>query len=373
MWDPATARASCRHRPPLSRRTERSMTQLDLVDPVAPDQAEPRSPTAERLDRLDEMLSRYLGPTVIRAMADDDVTEVYVNPQDGAIRLDTRSRGKVASGVTIDAHRVEMFLNAVAARLGVTLTSDSPRLEAELPAATFAGSRLQGFVPPVTAGPAFNIRKPPSVIYSLDHYVGGGTLTPIQCAALRSGIAERYNILIAGGTNTGKTTLANAVLREITDRFPSERLVVLEDTVELQCSAQDHLALRTNRHVTLADLVKSALRTSPNRIIVGEVRGVEALDLLDAWATGHPGGVATVHAASAEGALLRLDRLAQRANVPPQHHLVAEAIHLIAVLEGSNARRRVTDLVCVAGLDRDGRYVLQRPTTTHATTSGASV
>jgi len=334
------------------------MAQLELLDPVAPDQAEPRSPTAERLDRLDEMLSRYLGPTVIRAMADDDVTEVYVNPQDGAIRLDTRSRGKVASGVTIDAHRVEMFLNAVAARLGVTLTSDSPRLEAELPAATFAGSRLQGFVPPVTAGPAFNIRKPPSVIYSLDHYVGGGTLTPIQCAALRSGIAERYNILIAGGTNTGKTTLANAVLREITDRFPSERLVVLEDTVELQCSAQDHLALRTNRHVTLADLVKSALRTSPNRIIVGEVRGVEALDLLDAWATGHPGGVATVHAASAEGALLRLDRLAQRANVPPQTMLVAEAIHLVVVIEGGNRGRRVTDVVRVRGLNTDGRFVL---------------
>src|SRR5207302_6952763 len=211
----------------------------------------------------DEMLSRYLGPTVIRAMADDDGTQVYVNPQDGAIRLDTRSRGKIASGTMIDAHRVEMFLNAVAARLGVTLTSDSPRLEAELPAATFAGSRLQGFVPPVTSGPAFNIRKPPSVVYSLDDYVAGGTLTRTQCAALQSGVTERYNILIAGGTNTGKTTLANAVLREITDRFPSERLVVLEDTVELQCAARDHLALRTNHHVTLADLVKSALRQAP--------------------------------------------------------------------------------------------------------------
>jgi P-type conjugative transfer ATPase TrbB len=334
------------------------MATLELIAREANERDNNRSPAAERLDRLDEMLSRYLGPTVIRAMADDDVTEVYVNPQDGAIRLDTRSRGKIASGTMIDAHRVEMFLNAVAARLGVTLTSDSPRLEAELPAATFAGSRLQGFVPPVTSGPAFNIRKPPSVVYSLDDYVANGTITSTQCAALRRGIGERYNILIAGGTNTGKTTLANAVLREITDRFPSERLVVLEDTVELQCAAPDHLALRTNRHVTLADLVKSALRTSPNRIIVGEVRGVEALDLLDAWATGHPGGVATVHAASAEGALLRLDRLAQRANVPPQPALVAEAIHLVVVIEGGNKGRRVTDLVRVNGLDTDGRFVL---------------
>ena len=334
------------------------MAQLDLVAREAHERPEQPSPAAERLGRLDEMLSRYLGPTVVRAMADDDVTEVYVNPQDGAIRLDTRSRGKVVSGTTIDAHRVEMFLNAVAARLGVTLTSDSPRLEAELPATTFAGSRLQGFVPPVTCGPAFNIRKPPSVVYSLNDYVAAGTLAPSQCAALRRGITERRNVLIAGGTNTGKTTLANAVLQEITEQFPVERLVVLEDAVELQCAARDHLALRTNRHVTLADLVKSALRTSPNRIIVGEVRGVEALDLLDAWATGHPGGVATVHAASAEGALLRLDRLSQRANVPPQALLVAEAVHLVVVIEGGNQSRRVTDVARVHGVDAEGRFVL---------------
>ena len=125
--------------------------------------------------------------------------------------------------------------------------------------------------------------------------------------------------------------------------------------------------------MTLAQLVKSALRTSPTRIVVGEVRGSEALDLLDAWATGHPGGVATVHASSPEGALLRLDRLAQRANVPPQRHLVAEAIHWIAVLEGSHARRRLTDLVRVEGLDREGHFVLHRPTATAPTPSGDSV
>ena len=117
------------------------MATLGLIAREAKERDNNRGPAAERLDRLDEMLSRYLGPTVIRAMADDDVTEVYVNPQDGAIRLDTRSRGKIASGTMIDAHRVEMFLNAVAARLGVTLTSDSPRLEAELPAATFGSTR----------------------------------------------------------------------------------------------------------------------------------------------------------------------------------------------------------------------------------------
>lgn len=316
----------------------------------------------EAPDRLSEMLSRYLGPAVLPAFADDDVTEVYVNPQDGAVRVDTRSRGKVDTGTTLAAHRVEMLLNAVAASVGVTLTPDTPRLEAELPEPVFRGSRLQGFLPPVTSGPAFNIRKPPAVVYPLDDYVRTGILTGTQRAVLEEALVNHRNVLIAGGTTSGKTTLANALLHEITLRFPQERLVILEDTVELQCTARDHLALRTGRHVVLAELVKSALRTSPNRIIVGEVRGSEALDLLDVWATGHPGGVATVHASSAEGALLRLDRLAQRANVPPQAELIAEAIHLIVVIEGGNAGRRVSDLVRVNGLDATGRYVLDRLT-----------
>jgi P-type conjugative transfer ATPase TrbB len=316
--------------------------------------------TVSTMTQLSEMLARYLGPTVTPAFDDEDVTEVYLNPQDGAIRLDTRSRGRVETGTRLAAHRVEMLLNAVAVGVGATLGPETPRLEAELPDAVFHGSRLQGFLPPVTSGPAFNIRKPPAVVYPLDEYVEYGILTPAQQAVLQWAVLGHRNVLIAGGTNSGKTTLANAILREITERFPQERLVILEDTVELQCTAQDHLALRTGRYVTLAELVKSALRTSPNRIIVGEVRGSEALDLLDAWATGHPGGVATVHASSAEGALLRLDRLAQRANVPPQTELIGETIHLVVVIEGGNAGRRVSDLVRVAGLDARGRYRLHR-------------
>ena len=185
-------------------------------------------------------------------------------------------------------------------------------------------------------------------------------LTVSQRLELRRAIQERRNILIAGGTNSGKTTLANALLKEITDLFPRERIVILEDTVELQCAGNDHLALRSCPAVSLEQLLKSALRTSPNRIVVGEVRGAEALHLLDAWATGHPGGVATVHASSAVGALARLDRLAQRANVPPQRELIAETVHLLVVIEGGSTGRRITDLVTVTGLDERGRFLLRR-------------
>ena len=316
--------------------------------------------TAEQDQQYAEMMARYLGLGVLAAVADDDVTEIYVNPQDGALRFDTRSRGRIEGRARIDAHRLEMFLNAVASRLGITLGAEHPWLEAELPAADFRGSRLLGFVPPVTAAPAFNIRKPPRTIHPLDAYVATGMASAAQRAALRNAVLSHANILIAGGTNSGKTTLANAVLKEVTDLFPQERVVVLEDTVELQCAAADHLALRSGPSVSLAQLVKSALRTSPNRIVVGEVRGAEALDLLDAWATGHPGGVATVHASSAAGALLRLDRLAQRANVPSQRPLIAEAIDVIVVIEGGSGGRRITDLAHIDGLDARGEYIIRR-------------
>lgn len=330
-----------------------TLEQLDLAVTNSDDRE------AER-DRVAAALARYLGPGVTQGFADDDVTEIYVNPQDGTVRCDTRSGGKIATGQRLPAHRVEMFLNAVAASTGATLTREHPRLQAELPTAIFGGSRLQGFVAPLTAGPSFTIRKPPTTVYSLDDYVDAGILSRDQRALLADAVDSHRNILVVGGTNSGKTTLVNAVLKEITDRFPQERIVILEDTVELQCSAPDHLALRTGPQVSLAELVRSTLRTSPDRIVVGEVRGPEALDLLDAWATGHPGGVATVHASSPEGALLRLDRLAQRANVPPQAALIAEAIDLIALIQGGNSGRRVTDLVHVTGLDADGRYILHR-------------
>src|SRR5580704_8850877 len=315
------------------------------------------SPTAG--DRLSDMMARYLEPVIMAGFADSDVTEIYVNPHDGRVRFDTRSRGKIDTGTILERERVEMFLNAVATGHDTALTSTSPSIQAELPLSVFRGSRLQGFLPPVTPGPSFSIRKPPETIYTLDEYVERGTLAPPYRQLLRDAVDRRWNILIIGSTNSGKTTFANAVIHEITQRCPSDRIVILEDTVELQCAAQDHLALRTTTGITLAQLVKMTLRVSPTRIIVGEVRDEAALDLLDAWATGHPGGVATFHATDPAGALLRMDRLAQRANVPSQAHLIADAINLIVMLSGGTADRRVTGLVRVEGYGPHGRFQLQ--------------
>lgn len=315
-------------------------------------------------DGLAEMMMRNLGPVILGALEDDDVTEIYVNPQDREIRVDRRQRGRTSFPCTLDAARAEMFLNTAAARVGLTLGAESPFLQTTLPGGIFRGGRLQGFVPPVTRGPAFTIRKPPAVVYGINDYVTSGALTSVHRQLLDDAIRQRENIVVCGGTNSGKTTFANAVLREMTIACPTDRIVILEDTAELQCVAPDHLALTTPVGGRLAHLVKATLRATPDRIVVGEVRDEAALDLLDAWATGHPGGVATLHASSPAGALRRLDRLAQRANVPSQRELVAEAVHWIVMMVGGGStagrQRRVVEVARVLGIAPDGSYDLTR-------------
>jgi type IV secretion system protein VirB11 len=178
-----------------------------------------------------------------------------------------------------------------------------------------------------------------------------------QAAALRGAVAARRNILIAGGTSTGKTTLANALLAE--GAKTSDRVVLIEDTRELQCAAPNLVALRTKDGVaSLAELVRSSLRLRPDRIPIGEVRGAEALDLLKAWGTGHPGGIGTIHAGTALGALRRLEQLVQEAVAVVPRALIAETLDLIAVLSGRGDERRLTELAHVQGLSIEGDYRL---------------
>jgi type IV secretion system protein TrbB len=299
-----------------------------------------------------EIMERLLGPEVSALLADPDVTELYVNP-DGVVRVDTRSAGRQRTALALEPNRIRAFLNTVASSLGTPLSEASPMLEAELPKGTFRGARLQAFVPPCVPEVTFVVRNPPSRVYRLEEMVDSQVLRPEHRRALREAVLARHNILVAGGTRSGKTTFANALLAEIAELCPSDRLVILEDTVELQCVAPDHLALRTCPGVSLADLVRATLRASPTRIIVGEVRDHSALDLVDAWGTGHPGGCATLHATDPLGALFRLDRLAQRNGVPSQLPEIARTIDLVVITAGDNLGRRVTDLVRVRGLAGD--------------------
>jgi type IV secretion system protein VirB11 len=219
------------------------------------------------------------------------------------------------------------------------------------------GERFEGLLPPVVAAPAFAIRKPAVAVFTLDDYVAAGIMNSRQAATLRAAVADRRNILVAGGTSTGKTTLTNALLAEVAKT--TDRVVLIEDTRELQCKAPNLVALRTKDGVaSLADLVRSSLRLRPDRIPIGEVRGAEALDLLKAWGTGHPGGVGTIHAGSALGALRRMEQLIQEAVVTVPRALIAETIQFIAVLAGRGSDRRLAELARVEGLGSDGDYLL---------------
>jgi type IV secretion system protein VirB11 len=220
----------------------------------------------------------------------------------------------------------------------------------------------------VVAAPTFAIRKPAVAVFLLEDYVSAGIMGVAEADRLRSGVAERLNILVAGGTGTGKTTLTNALLAEVAKT--TDRVVLIEDTRELQCRAPNLVAMRTKDGVaSLSDLVRSSLRLRPDRIPIGEVRGAEALDLLKAWGTGHPGGIGTIHAGSAIGALRRMEQLIQEAVVTVPRALIAETINLIAVLVRDGTGRRLAELARVNGLDPvTGDYRLISATQTQGDT-----
>ena len=299
------------------------------------------------------MLRTALGPAISGYLEDPTIVEVMLNP-DGRLWIDRLSGGLEDTGSRLTPEDAERIVRLVAHHVGVEVHAGNPRVSAELPE---SGERFEGLVPPVVTAPCFAIRRPAVAVYTLDDYVAVGIMVAAQAAYLRTAVRERKNLLVAGGTSTGKTTLVNAILAEIAKT--GDRIVLIEDTRELQCAAPNLVALRTkDGAASLSDLVRSSLRLRPDRIPIGEVRGGEALDLLKAWGTGHPGGVGTLHAGSAIGALHRLEQLIQEAVVTVPRALIAETIDVIAVLAGRGAARRLTELAEVNGLSSTGDYVL---------------
>jgi type IV secretion system protein VirB11 len=298
------------------------------------------------------MLRTAMGPAIAAALADPGVIEVMVNP-DGSLRLDRPGEGRVSTGTRLSAADVERIIRLVASHVRVEVHTGNPIVSAELPE---TGERFEGILPPVSTAPCFSIRKPAAKVFTLDDYIADNIISPLQAHALRRAVTDHRNLLIAGGTTSGKTTLANALLAEVVARL-DERVILIEDTRELQCAAPDCVALRTKPGVvSLADLVRSTLRLRPDRVIVGEVRGPEALDLLKVWNTGHPGGIATVHANSARAALYRLEQLIQETVMAVPRRLIAEAIDYVVFIQGRGLARRVEAIAEVTGLDADGDY-----------------
>ena len=312
---------------------------------------------AESADRRRAMLATAMGPAIAAALADPLVVEVMVNP-DGALRVDRLGEGRSDTTVRLVPAQVERIIRLVASHARTEVHGVSPIVSAELPPhGEGAGERFEGVLPPVATAPCFSIRKPASRVYTLTDYVNDGIMSADTARLLSLDVVDRRNILVAGGTSSGKTTLANALLAEMASL--DQRVILIEDTRELQCAAPDTVALRTRAgSVSMADLVRSTLRLRPDRIVVGEVRGPEALDMLKAWNTGHPGGIATVHANSARSALYRLEQLVQEIVVAVPRRLIAEAIDVVVFIAGRGLARRVETIAEVRGLDAAGDYDL---------------
>jgi type IV secretion system protein VirB11 len=299
------------------------------------------------------MLRTALGPAIAGYLEDPSIVEVMLNP-DGRIWIDRLSNGLEDTGHRMEPADAERIVRLVAHHVGAEVHAFAPRVSAELPE---SGERFEGLIPPVVLAPCFAIRRPAVAVFTLEDYVKTGIMSGKQAALLRSAVRERKNILVAGGTSSGKTTLVNALLAEIAKT--GERVVLIEDTRELKCAAPNLVALRTkDGAASLSELVRSSLRLRPDRIPIGEVRGPEALDLLKAWGTGHSGGIGTLHAGSALGAIRRLEQLIQEAVVTVPKALIAETIDLIAVLSGRGPARQLSELACVHGLDDRGDYIV---------------
>ncbi|MDJ1637415.1 P-type conjugative transfer ATPase TrbB [Rhizobium rhizogenes] len=300
--------------------------------------------------RLVRKLQDALGDQLCVALDDATVVEIMLNP-DGKLFIERLGHGVAPAGLLSPA-AAEVIIGSVAHALQSEADDEQPIISGELP---IGGHRFEGLLPPVVSGPSFTIRRRASRLIPLDDYVKHKIMTAAQVSVLRSAIASRMNIVISGGTGSGKTTLANAVIAEIVANAPDDRIVILEDTAEIQCAAENAVALHTSDTIDMARLLKSTMRLRPDRIIVGEVRDGAALTLLKAWNTGHPGGVTTIHSNTAMSALRRLEQLTAEVSQQPLQEVIGEAVDLIVSIERTGKGRRVREVIHVEGF-ANARY-----------------
>lgn len=296
--------------------------------------------------RLKQSLEYDLGPEIISLLSDPEVIEIMLNP-DGKLWVERMGEPMKEAGFIAD-FKAEAAIGTLAASLNTTITAQNPVLEGEL---LIDGSRFEAMIPPVVAGPTFTIRKKASKVFSLQEYVEQGIMTQAQREVIASAVAARKNILVVGGTGTGKTTLTNGIIHHIVAVSPGDRIIIIEDTGELQCTAKNSCIMRAVDHCSMTKLIKATMRMRPDRIIVGEVRDGAALDLLKVWNTGHPGGVATVHANSAPAGLTRIEHLVREVTQAPMQAFIAEVIDLVVSIEKTPLGRRIREIIEVTSFD----------------------
>lgn len=300
-------------------------------------------------ERAKKKLERDMGPRLLEALHDPKTIDILLN-EDGTLWIERQGqRLQRLDDLYLRRAQAQAILETVAGYHGKEITKNSPLLEGEFP---IDGSRFAGQLGPVVSAPVFAIRKKPIEVYTLAQYVEAKIMTAAQAQLIRDAITAHKNILIIGGTGSGKTTLVNAIIQAMVDNDPLERFVIIEDTGEIQCTAENYVQYHTTIDVSMTMLLKTTLRMRPDRILVGEVRGEEALDLLDAWNTGHPGGAATLHANGASEGLTRLKSLVSRNMSAPSEiePLIGEAVHVVVhIAKTPDGSRRIQGILGVSG------------------------
>jgi pilus assembly protein CpaF len=297
-------------------------------------------------------------------LRDPDVSDVMVNGT-GAVFVERDGQMRQVADVAIPEKSLQVAVRNIARVLGDDISEECPLLDARLP----DGSRVAAVFPPCSiGGTTLTIRKFQSKRYTVEELVRVGTLTTDLLDRMREAVGSRQNILISGGTGTGKTTLLNALAAFIPDE---ERLVVIEDTSEMQIDKPNLVRLEARRErpdlraVTMRELLKATLRLRPDRILLGEVRGEEAFDLLQALNTGHAGTLSTIHANSGREGLSRFTTCVLQSGVSLPYRAVrrsiAESVNLLVYLSRRQGKRFVTEVLQVRGYDPDqDRYELEQ-------------
>lgn len=303
------------------------------------------------LNTLINLLNHSLGEEITQYFKDDQVIEILLN-DDGKLWIDTYD-GWRDTMIRLNNQKALNVAYLLATHVGSQLNERSPTLGGELPG---TGYRFQVEIPPVVKNVSFNIRKKATRIFTLNDYYMNETITHRQLEIIIRAISERKNILIVGGTSSGKTTFANAILKEMEGY--NQRVVIIEDVQELQCETKNKVFLRTTPHVTVRDLIKITMRKTPERIVVGEIRDGAALDLLKAWNSGHPGGISTIHADDCLGGLEKLEQYIQEVSSNPQSKLIARAVDLVVVIAKVGCLRKITEIISVEGYE-NGKYIIK--------------
>ena len=302
---------------------------------------------AEAHGRLIEQMRRILGEAICAVFDDPKAVEIMLN-DDGKILVERHGSG-IAELTTLSPSKALNFLSLMASYRDTTVGKEKPIVEGAMPE-EFRRARFAGCIPPLTPMPTFSIRLPTTQIFTLADYVSAGIMTDDEKTMLEQAIEDRKNIVVSGGTSSGKTTLLNALSHHVAEISGlDQRVIIVEDTREIVCQAPNTVQMLTDfdAGIDMTRLLKLTLRYRPDRIFVGEVRDGAALALLKAWNTGHPGGLATLHANDPQAALLRLDQLCQEAGVPSQQDLIREAVDVVVQIQrdkNAPAGRRITHI-----------------------------